>query len=326
MESLLDALKKKGLCRVTSRRIDLKHLLSAERAARGGFYATRVGFVAINPKGQRIARAHNGFPAGVKETRERWSKTQKDFYHLHAECGGIFHAARLGYATLGARAYVTHPPCPGCMRVLIGAGFSGIMFSEQALLERTDWREDMIRTFELAHAHAMRLEIYRDTERSLKGADITRTELELKKVFDALLPEARWSSSDRSAIGPATRPESSDWAAHPVIEALLGCARQGVALDGRAVIMDYLPECRAATALVQAGIRHVFVREEKPDVDDARWAAPAEIEAAAALLREDAGIRVLPFDAVLQAGRLPVMLDATRGGVKINGLSLIRVA
>ncbi len=327
MESLLDELKAKGLCRTTNRRIDLKHLLSAERAARGSFYATRVGFVAINPRGLRIARAQNGFPVGVRETRERWSKTQKDYYHLHAECGGIFHAARHGYATKGASAYVTHPPCPGCMRVLITAGFSRVVFSEQSLFERHDWREDMIRTFHLAHEHAMELLIYRDKERSLKDVDITRTELQLKKVYDDLVPEARWSSADKSAISPPAKPESPDWIDHPVITHVLAAARNGVALDGGAAILDFLPECRATTALLQAGIREIWVREYGADTVDPRWGNADEIAVAAAILKNEAMVPVLPLDeAVKREGpRLPVALDATRSGVKMPGLSLIRI-
>src|SRR5262249_22960801 len=125
---ILEDLKKKGLLSTTTRRVDLKHLLSAERAARGSFYATRVGFVAIDRKGKRLAGAHNGFPQGVRETLERWSRKEKDFYHLHAECAGIFNAVRHGYVTKGASAYVTHPPCPGCMRALAEAGFSKVVF------------------------------------------------------------------------------------------------------------------------------------------------------------------------------------------------------
>jgi deoxycytidylate deaminase len=323
---ILDHLKAKGLYSTTNRRIDLKHLLSAERAARGGFYATRVGFVAINPKGQRIARAHNGFPQKVHETRERWTKTEKDFYHLHAECAGIFHAARHGYATQGATAYVTHPPCPGCMRMLIASGFSRIVFSEQALVERTDWRDDMIHSFELAQRHAMTIAIYRDKERSLKFADITRTELELKVVYDQLLPQARWSSHDKSAISKATKPESPDWVEHPVIEALVAAARKGVSLEGRGVIMDFLPECRAATAMIQAGVSKVFVLREAPDSKDPRWGVALEVDVARKILEEDAGITVKKLEDNAAPKSLPVCLDATREGATLPHLSLIRIS
>ncbi|MBY0428508.1 MAG: hypothetical protein K2Q32_04735, partial [Alphaproteobacteria bacterium] len=238
MENILSDLRLKQIVTITNRSLDLKHLLSAERAARGSFYATRVGFVAINPKGQRLARSHNGFPIGITETRERWSKGQKDFYHLHAECAGVFHALRDGYACKGATAYVTHPPCPGCMSVLIRSGFKRIVFSEQALLERQDWRDDMLRSFQIAREHDMELSIYRDKERSLKRADITRTEVQLKKVYDELVPQARWSSGDISEISRATKPESGDWVEHPVVSMLLQCAKNGVALGGKGVVMD----------------------------------------------------------------------------------------
>lgn len=330
-DDVLSELKAKGLLTTTTRRVDLKHLLSAERAARGSFYATRVGFVAINPKGHRIARAHNGFPKGVEETRERWSKSQKDFYHLHAECAGIFHAVRHGYATKGATAYVTHPPCPGCMRSLIAAEFARVVFSEQALLERRDWREDMLKTFEIAHTHHMPLVLYRDKERSMKHADITRTEVELKKVYDGLVPEARWSSADKSEITPATRPEGGDWVAQPVVAMLLKAAAGGHALEGAGVVMDYLPECRAATAMIQAGIAHVVVLNNKADTQDKRWAAPLELSRAQSLLKEDAKIRITYADAetealqsLLQKSGISTYLDTTARGVKLEGASIQR--
>lgn len=294
MEDILNDPRIKRVVTITTRSVDLKHLLSAERAARGSFYATRVGFVAINPKGHRIARSHNGFPIGITETRERWSKGQKDFYHLHAECAGVFHALRDGYACNRATAYVTHPPCPGCMRVLIVTGFKRVVFSEQALLERQDWRDDMLRSFDLAHDHKVELSIYRDKERSLKNADITRTELQLKKVYDELLPQARWSSGDISEISRATKPESGDWIEQPVVKVLLHCAKQGIALGGKSILMDAPPECRAATAMIQAGISEMIISDGKTDP---RWAVPLELERAKDMLLNDAKIKMHIVDA-----------------------------
>lgn len=323
IDKAIHNLKAKGLVSFSTRRIDLKHLLSAERAARGSFYATRVGFVAINRKGHRIARAHNGFPHGVTETRERWSKSQKDFYHLHAECAGIFHAARHGYATQGATAYVTHPPCPGCMRALIAAQFARIVFSEQALLERLDWREDMVKTFEMAQEHKMKLILYRDAERSMKHADITRTEVQLKVVYDALLPQARWSSTDKSEISPFTRPESGTWYEQPVVAALIKAAAQGKPMEGAGLLTDYLPECRAATAMIQAGVKHLAVLHAVPDPKDVRWAAPLELARAEGLLRDDAKIRITVVDkegfgGLAQDTAVPFFLDARYDAVSLK--------
>lgn len=292
MEDIYNDLKLKKVVTITTRSTDLKHLLSAERAARGSFYATRVGFVAINARNQRIARSHNGFPIGITETRERWSKGQKDFYHLHAECAGVFHALREGYACSHATAYVTHPPCPGCMRVLIASGFRRVVFSEQALLERQDWREDMLTTFKLAQEHKVELSVCRDKERSLKYTDLTRTEVQLKKVYDDLLPHARWSSGDKSEISRATKPESGDWIDHPIIKTLLDCAKQGIALGGKGVLIDFLPECRAATAMIQAGIREIIVLDNPTKQVDARWTVPLELERARDMLTQEAGITI----------------------------------
>ena len=318
MENILNDLRIKQVVTLTNRSIDLKHLLSAERAARGSFYATRVGFVAINPKGQRIARSHNGFPISIIETRERWSKGQKDFYHLHAECAGVFHSLRDGYACKGATGYVTHPPCPGCMRVLIATGFKRVVFTEQSLLERQDWREDMLRSFNLAREHNLELSIYRDKERSMKHADITRTELQLKKVYDELVPQARWSSGDVSEISRATKPESGDWVEQPVVKALLNCARNGTALGGRGVVMDYAPECRAATAMIQAGIAHIIIRNKDIAGCDPRWAVPLEIGRANEMLQHDAKIKI-----EIANGNAEDLIEASAAAQFLNTCSVV---
>src|SRR5262249_48632046 len=148
----------------------------------------------------------------------------------------------------------------------------------------------------LAKESGISVLIYRDTERSQAMADITRTEVDLKKVYDTLLPQAR-GPADVSGISPATKPESPEWADHPVIDVLFASARKGVALDGLGAIVDFRPECRAATALVQAGIRHVVVRSRLPDAVDARWAQSLELDKAEVILKEDAGV-ALDFDGV----------------------------
>lgn len=327
MDGIRKDLKEKGLS-ATRRREDLKHLLSAERAARGSFYATRVGFVGIDPRGRRLARAHNGFPQGVKETLERWGRKEKDFYHLHAECAGIFNAVRYGYATKGASAYVTHPPCPGCMRALIEAGFSKVIFSEESLYERLDWRDDILHSFDLARQHRMAVRVYKDKERNLPHSDLARTELGLKKVYDLLLPQARGAVNGNGGISASTKPESPQWADHPVIAALFACARNGVALDGCGIITDFRPECRAATALIQSGLRHVIGLRRAGDDVDPRWAVGAEMDEAETILTTDAGVR-LDYAEGLNglsacAHKDVAYLDATREGVKMAGLKLIR--
>ncbi len=326
MENLLDQLRRRGIVSVTNRRADLTHLLSAERAARGSFYATRVGFVAIDAKGRRIARAHNGFPTGVRETLSRWSRAEKDFYHLHAECAGIFNAARHGYATRGAVAYVTHPPCPGCMRALAAAAFARVVFAGKSLFERPDWRADIVRSLELARASGLKLLVFRDREATHVNADIARTELDLKRTYDALLPQARGAAE--SGISPPARPESPEWIAHPALAAILACAARGRALEGGGIIVDFRPECRAATAFVQAGLRHVFVLRDAADTLDPRWAVPAELDHATAILARDAGLSMhtAPETGILALPRgIPLWLDATRGGANMADAPVLRL-
>lgn len=48
----------------------------------------------------------------------------------HAETNGVANAARAGVSTLGATAYVTHTPCWNCIKVLVQAGVTKILFSK----------------------------------------------------------------------------------------------------------------------------------------------------------------------------------------------------
>jgi len=294
---------------------DLAHLLCAERAARGSFYATRVGFVAVNPAGQRIARAHNGFPVGVAERKERWSRSEKDFYHLHAEAAGVFYTLRHGHACLGATAYITHPPCPGCAALLVAAGFARIVFSRQAMQERPDWQEDTQAALAYIAKHGLAITALEEGEQDDTAFSQTaRTELALKQVYDQLLPEMRWAMPQpNSAISLPAKPENPQWLEHPVIRALLEAAKRGTVLAGRMVVTDNPPECRAATALIQAGVKKLLLLDSTPDPVDARWAVPLELARAAMMLREDAGIVVL-HNQPLPDAYPPDYFDATRNG------------
>lgn len=330
-DPFVEELTQAGLLQFTRTAEDLNHLLSAERAARGSFYATRVGFVAVNTKGLRLARTHNGFPIGVEETSERWSRAQKDFYHLHAESAGVFHALRFGYSCQGATAYITHPSCPGCTQVLIAAGFSKIVFARQSLVERKDWHEDIVVALRLAKTHGLGVFLYEDEEQSLPHSDITRTEVTLKKIYDALVPQARFSSLAGNTISKPAKPESPEWVEQPVVRSLLAAARDGVHMQGLGIVMDYPPECRAATALIQAGISNIIIRDQSPDRHDPRWAVPLELARAEEMIRQDAKIEVYygkedTCNFPLQA-KVPAWLDATRKGFIMRAdkkISLIR--
>ena len=162
----------------------------------------------------------------------------------------------------------------------------------------------------------LELSIYRDKERSLKHADITRTELQLKKVYDELVPQARWSSGDVSEISRATKPESGDWIEQPVVKALLQCAKDGVALGGKGIVMDAAPECRAATAMIQAGVSEIIICNLKTD---ARWAVPLEVERARDMLLNDAKVKITETDdaeKALSESRVAEFLNASSLNLK----------
>jgi len=48
----------------------------------------------------------------------------------HAERNAVANAARAGVSTLGATAYITHNPCWDCLKHLVSAGITKVVFDE----------------------------------------------------------------------------------------------------------------------------------------------------------------------------------------------------
>jgi dCMP deaminase len=92
--------------------------------------STQVGAVIV--RGHYIvATGYNGFPRGVADTEARLNdRASKLLYTVHAEANALAQCAVHGVSTQGATLYVTHPPCAGCMRLLIAAGIVRVVFPQ----------------------------------------------------------------------------------------------------------------------------------------------------------------------------------------------------
>lgn len=89
--------------------------------------STHVGCVIVGPDHEIRATGYNGMPRGVRATPERLARPAKYFFTSHAEANAIGNAARIGVALAGCTAYVTHPPCDDCARLLIQVGVARVV-------------------------------------------------------------------------------------------------------------------------------------------------------------------------------------------------------
>lgn len=101
--------------------------------------STKVGCVVVDTATKRIlATGYNGFPPGVKEPPERWTRPLKYSYVIHSEQNAIAAAARFGINLTGATMFVTLHPCSDCAKLIAAAGISNIVFIESDLERKQD--------------------------------------------------------------------------------------------------------------------------------------------------------------------------------------------
>lgn len=97
--------------------------------------STQVGAAIFDRSGRIIAKGYNGMPEGLEETPELWAKGTKDDWVIHAEENAIANAARVGVSTLGARMFITIPPCLPCAKMIQAAGITEVFYPRVAAEE-----------------------------------------------------------------------------------------------------------------------------------------------------------------------------------------------
>lgn len=102
----------------------------------------QVGALLVRSDNSIIATGYNGAPRGVLSCgslmtcrRDGASKLSPDRYDhciaVHAEQNCLAFAAKHGVKVEGAKAYITHKPCIHCLRLLIQAGVSEVVYDEE---------------------------------------------------------------------------------------------------------------------------------------------------------------------------------------------------
>lgn len=96
--------------------------------------STQVGCVIADRRHNVLSLGFNGLPRGVGDHREanadRYERPAKYLWTSHAEENAVAQAASSGHRLLEGIAYITHPPCCRCARMLIQAGVRRVIHAE----------------------------------------------------------------------------------------------------------------------------------------------------------------------------------------------------
>lgn len=125
---------------------DLYYLRHAYKVAAefGTDPSTQNGALLVDRYGAILVAAANRFPAGVRETAERWERPLKYAFVEHAERNAIFSAAREGVRTEGLTMYCPWFACADCGRAIIQAGVTEVVGHDFPLhRSRPDWRKSI---------------------------------------------------------------------------------------------------------------------------------------------------------------------------------------
>lgn len=110
-------------------KFDRSYLEMARVWARNSYCTRRqVGALIVKDR-MIISDGYNGTPSGFENVCEDENGVTKP-YVLHAEANAITKVAKSGNSSLGATMYVTASPCIECAKLIIQAGISRVVYSE----------------------------------------------------------------------------------------------------------------------------------------------------------------------------------------------------
>ena len=114
--------------------LDVRYLKMARIWAENSYCKRRqVGALIVKDK-MIISDGYNGTPSGFENVCEDENNGTKP-YVLHAEANAITKIARSGNNSDGATLYVTAAPCIECAKLIIQAGISRVIYSEEYRIE-----------------------------------------------------------------------------------------------------------------------------------------------------------------------------------------------
>lgn len=111
-------------------KFDRSYLEMARIWARNSYCQRRqVGALLVKDR-MIISDGYNGTPAGFENVCEDENGVTKP-YVLHAEANAITKVAKSGNSSLGATLYVTASPCLECAKLIIQAGITRVVYSDE---------------------------------------------------------------------------------------------------------------------------------------------------------------------------------------------------
>ena len=114
--------------------LDVRYLKMARIWAENSYCKRRqVGALIVKDK-MIISDGYNGTPSGFENVCEDENNVTKP-YVLHPEANAITKIARSGNNSDGATLYVTAAPCIECAKLIIQAGISRVIYSEEYRIE-----------------------------------------------------------------------------------------------------------------------------------------------------------------------------------------------
>lgn len=110
------------------RKLDERYLAMARIWSLNSYCVRRqVGALMVRDK-MIISDGYNGTPSGFENVCEEDGQTKP--YVLHAEANAISKVAKSNNSSMGATMYITASPCIECAKLIIQAGISRVVYSE----------------------------------------------------------------------------------------------------------------------------------------------------------------------------------------------------
>ena len=110
-------------------KLDLRYLKMAQIWAENSYCKRRqVGALVVKDQ-MIISDGYNGTPSGFENVCEDGDVTKP--YVLHAEANAISKVAKSNNSSMGATMYITASPCIECAKLIIQAGISRVVYSEE---------------------------------------------------------------------------------------------------------------------------------------------------------------------------------------------------
>ena len=112
------------------KKFDRSYLEMAAVWAKNSYCQRRqVGAILVKDR-MIISDGYNGTPSGFENVCEDENGVTKP-YVLHAEANAITKVAKSSNSSLGATLYVTASPCIECAKLIIQAGITRVVYSEE---------------------------------------------------------------------------------------------------------------------------------------------------------------------------------------------------